>query len=106
LVIPVENDVLVDVVHTVIQIQNVVVLQKQPVDDVAMKIGIRAAGEVKQMERKLDDVFELDNDDENVKMMMEDWDDVCELLMVVNDEWIDELDFHSNVLVVDLVEIY
>jgi hypothetical protein len=83
LVIPDENDVLVDVVHEVIQIVNVVVLQEQRVDlidDVEMMIVIMRVVEVKVMEMKLDDIFEMDNDDdENVmmkKILVEDLDDV------------------------------
>jgi hypothetical protein len=83
LVFPDENDVLVDVVHEVIQIVNVVVLQEQRVDlidDVEMMIVIMRVVEVKVMEMKLDDIFEMDNDDdENVmmkKILVEDLDDV------------------------------
>jgi len=86
--IPDENDMLMDVVHEVIQIENVVVLQKQLVDlvdDVEMMIVVVVV-EVRQMEMELDDVSDVgnvddDDDDENgimMKNLMEDLDDVYE----------------------------
>jgi hypothetical protein len=74
-IIPDENDMLMDVVHEVIQMGNAVVLLKQVVDlvdDVELMIVIMVVVEVREMEIKLDDVFDLNSndDDENGIMMM------------------------------------
>ncbi len=66
---------LMDVVHEVIQMGNAVVLLKQVVDlvdDVELMIVIMVVVEVREMEIKLDDVFDLNSndDDENGIMMM------------------------------------